>query len=106
MESYMGIANYIRKNFLGKEICIFLGDDAETINYDQASPVNWAYYRGTVEDVDVEDGVIVLNIPDVGRMYVDSTYSLKAFWEPSFDLYRAMSTSITKKMIGPNKQRA
>ena len=96
----MGIANFINKRFLGKEICIFLGDDAETINYDQVSPVNWGFYRGIVEEVDVEDEVIILNVENVGRMYIDATYTLKAFWEPDFSFHKAMSTSLTKYMIG------
>jgi hypothetical protein len=96
----MGIANYINKKFLGKEICIFLGDEAETINYNQASPVNWAYYRGIVEEVDVEDEVIVLNIEGSGRMYIDATYAMKAFWGPEFSLHKAMRTSLTRRMVG------
>jgi len=98
----MGIANYISKNFLGKEICVFLGDEAETIQYNQASPVNWAYYRGIVEEVDVEDEVVVLNIENVGKMYIDATYTMKAFWEPAFSLHKAMTTSLTRKMVGAN----
>ena len=96
----MSTANYIKKHFLGKELCIFLGDDAETINYDQASPVNWAYYRGVVEDVDLEDEIVVLNIPDVGKMYIDASCNVKAFWEPGFSFLKAMKTSLTKKMVG------
>lgn len=96
----MGTANFIAKKFIGKEICLFLGDVAETINYDQASPVNWAYYRGTVIEVDLDDEVITISIPDVGLMYVDASYNLKAFWEPGFNLTKAMRTSLTKKMVG------
>jgi hypothetical protein len=96
----MTTADFIKKHFLGKELCIFLGDDAETINYDQASPVNWAYYRGIIEDVDTDDEIITLRVPDVGVMYIDASYNIKAFWESGFSLYKAMRTSLTKKMVG------
>jgi len=93
-------ANFIKKRFLGKTLCVFLGEDAETLNYDQASPVNWGYYRGIVEEVDLEDEIIILLVPDVGRMYIDATYNIKAFWEPSFDLHRAMRASLTGRIVG------
>jgi len=102
-QTEMSTADFIKKHFLGKELCIFLGDDAETINYDQASPVNWAYYRGIVEDVDADDEIISLRIPDVGIMYIDASYNIKAFWEPGFSLYKAMRTSLTNKMVGISK---
>ena len=96
----MGVAKFIHDRFLGKELCIFLGLDAETINYDQVSPVNWSYYRGIVKEVDIENEVIVLDIPSVGLMYIDSSFNIKAFWEPGFDFVKAMRTSLTKKMVG------
>lgn len=97
----MGVAKFIKNRFLGKELCIFLGHEAETINYDQSSPTNWAFYKGIVEEVDAENEVIVLNIQDVGLMYIDSSFNIKAFWEPGFSLFKAMKTSLTKHMIGP-----
>ena len=96
----MGLAKFIHDRFLGKELCVFLGDYAENIEYDQSSSVNWSYYRGIIKEVDVENEVIVLYIPDVGIMYIDSTYNVKAFWEPGFSLTNAMKTSLTKKMVG------
>lgn len=96
----MGMAHFIKHKFLNKDICVFMGDDAETINYDQASPTNWAFYQGTVIDVDEENEVITLSIPDVGLMYIDGCYSIKAVWEPGFSLFKAMKTSLTNKMVG------
>jgi len=96
----MGMAHFIKHKFLGKELCIFMGDDAETINYDQASPTNWAFYRGTVLEVDEENEIVTLLIPDVGIMYLDGQYNIKAVWEPGFNFFKAMSTSLTKKMVG------
>lgn len=98
-------SNYIKKHFLGKELCIFLGEDAETITYEQSSPVNWAYYRGIVEEVDLEDEIVVLLIPSVGKMYIDASYNIHAFWEPSFDLHKAMRASLTGRIVGAKNKR-
>jgi hypothetical protein len=99
----MGLAKFIYDRFLNKELCVFLGDYAEHINYDQSSSVNWSYYCGVVKEVDVENEVIVLLIPEVGIMYIDSTYNVKAFWEPGFSLSNAMKTSLTKHMVGSRR---
>lgn len=96
----MGLAKFISERFLGKELCIFFGLEAETINYDQCSPVNWSYYCGVVKEVDVENEVVVLDVKDVGLMYIDCSFNIKAFWEPHFDFVKAMKTSLTKKMVG------
>lgn len=97
----MGIANFIKKHFIGKEICItLLGGEAETLNYDQSSASNREFFRGLVEDV--EEGVVVLNIEDQGTIYITENF-IRCFWEPSFDYHKALNTSITKKMVGARR---
>lgn len=94
----MGVTNFIKNRFLGKEICITLIDsEAETINYDQATASNREFFRGIVEEV--EDEVVVINIESQGRLYI-SEHFIRCFWEPNFDYYKAINTSITRKMVG------
>ena len=54
-------------------------------------------------EVDTECEVIVINTDDVGLMYIDASYNIKAFWESGFNLQKAMKTSLTKKMVGTTR---
>ena len=94
----MGATDFIKKRFLGEEICVLLMDsEAEIIEYDQSSAANREFFRGIAEEV--EDGVLVLFIPKHGRMYIAEDF-IRCFWEPGFQYYKAIETSITKRMYG------
>lgn len=93
----MGAAAYIKKHFLNAELCITLGDDAETLTYDQSWSANKEYFRGTI--VEVDEGIVVLEIEGQGKLYIEESH-IKCFWKPSFNYYLAISASITTKPAG------
>jgi len=99
----MSIANFIKDKFLEKELCIYLDQSVETISYEQASSENKEYFRGIVKDIDSEEyfhAILTLDVPDVGRVYIN-TSNIVSFWEPDkFDYYKGISASITKKPVG------
>ena len=97
----MGAETYIQNNFVGKELCITFGDDAETITYNESWAANMEYFRGVVRAV--EHGIIVFDIVGVGTLYV-SCYEIKCFWEPEFDYHKAIRTSLTKRLVGARRK--
>ena len=57
----MGVADYIKKKFLGQELCISVNNgETETILYECVWSQNREYLQGIV--VEAEDDVIVLEI--------------------------------------------
>lgn len=93
----MGFAEFIEKRFLGEEICVYMGDEAETITYEQSWAANKSYFRGTVEEID--EGILILNIPDNGLVYINCE-EIQTVWEPSLDYHKSIRTSLTKRMVG------
>ena len=99
----MGMASFIAKKFMGEEICIYLGDEAESIKYEQASASNKMYLRGVVVEVYEEDDVVGLEI-DGSIIYVDSSWNIKILWRPGFDIHKATKTSLTRRMVGARRK--
>lgn len=94
----MSVCDFIKKTFLGKEICITLLDgEAEVLNYNQSASSNREFFRGVVEDV--SDSIVVLNIEKQGRLYI-AEHFIRCFWEPEFEYYKAICTSIARKVKG------
>ncbi len=93
----MGFAKFIDDKFLNMEICIYLGEEAETITYEQVWSVNKAYFRGVVLGID--NGILTLEIPENGLLYINCE-EIQAIWEPSFNYHKSMRTSLTKRMVG------
>lgn len=90
----MSVETFIRDRFIGKELILFFGETTETIVYNQ----NWAasreLIRGHIEDV--KDGVIIINIPNNGIMYINCE-SIVSFWEPGLEYNKAIITSLTRR---------
>jgi len=102
----MGMATFIRDKFLGREICVWMGVDIESINFDQFSLNNTGFFRGTVVDVDIDSDMLTLDVPDVGEIYINCDSSggnIKAIWLPEFDFHKAVNASLTNKMFGSRK---
>ena len=97
----MSVADFIKKRFEGKEICIFFGNDVETLALEQSWMYNKEFFRGIVEEV--EDDVVVLSIPENGTIYIHAD-TIISFWEPSFDYHKAVSASLTKFMYGAREK--
>jgi len=94
----MGFAELIEKKFMHREICIFLGEEVETLIIDDQHWIsNKAYFRGHVEDID--EGIITLIVPENGPVYIDAE-KIVALWEDPFDYHKAVRTSITRRMVG------
>jgi hypothetical protein len=86
-----GIAKFIEKHYVGEEICIFYGEDAETITYNQSWVANKEYMQGVVRVV--ENNTVVLYIEDVGDICINSD-SIVSFWKPGFSYSKAVKTSL------------
>ena len=96
----MGFSNFIYDKFMDKEICVFIDIDAESVVYAESWVANKTYFRGFVKSIN--DGILTLEIPDNGSIYINCD-SIISIWEPSFDYHKAISTSLTKKMVGAKK---
>jgi hypothetical protein len=93
----MSAADFIKKRFLGKELCIFFGNDVETLALEQSWMYNKEFFRGVIEEV--EDDIIVLSIQNNGHLYIHAD-TIISFWEPDFDYHKAVSASLTRHMYG------
>ena len=94
----MGLAKFINDRFLKQKIIFFMDSEAETLTYSESWASNKEFFEGVVEEVDLESGIIVLNIEDVGLLFINEHY-VKSFWRPGFDYIKAIKTSLTNKMV-------
>lgn len=90
----MSVETFIRNNFIGKELILFFGETAETIVYNQSWNSSKEFLSGVIEDV--EDGIIILNIPSNGIIYINCD-SVVSFWKPGLEYHKAIITSLTRK---------
>jgi len=97
----MGSANFIKNRFIDQELCIYLGEEAETLTYSESWAANKEYFRGFVKEV--EDNIIVFEIPDNGTLYINGD-AISLFWQPDFEYYQAVFTSITRRPTAVNKR--
>lgn len=95
----MGMAEYLAKRFIGKEICVALDEDAETITYAEVWAHNKEYFQGYANSV--EDGVLEFEVPGVGIVHINCDH-IKMVWEPSFNWRKAVKASLTGKPIAPS----
>lgn len=96
----MGFATFIEEKFIGKEICVFIDNDAESIIYDQSWVANKVYFRGVASEI--TDNILTLHIENVGNIYI-SCDEIVAIWEPPFEYHKAIRTSLTGRMVGARK---
>jgi hypothetical protein len=97
----MALGDFIKNNFLDQKLYISCGEHAETITYDQAWAANKEFLYGVV--LDVEDGVLTLEVPDNGIIYINCE-SIVSFWEPGLDYHRAVRTSLTRRVVGARRK--
>jgi len=92
----MGVADYIKKNFLGKEIAVSINNsETETILYDDIWSLNREYLQGLV--IEVDEGVVVLEIGSWGPIYLNAE-DISFFWLPGCNLHAAFRASLTGKL--------
>lgn len=92
----MGVADYIKRKFLDKELCCSVNNgETETILYECVWSLNREYLQGVV--VEVDDDVIVLEIANWGKMYINAK-EISSFWEPERNLHAAFHATLTKKL--------
>jgi hypothetical protein len=97
----MGMATYLAKRFMGKEICVVVGEDAETITYAEVWAQNKEYFQGFIRGVDEDEGVLEFEVPGVGVVHINGDH-IKMSWEPSFNWRKAIKASLTGKPIAPS----
>lgn len=94
----MGVADYIKRKFLGQELCISVNnDETETVIYDVFWSLNREYLQGIVAEV--EDDVVALEIDGWGTMHI-SADNIALFWEPGKTLHKAFRATFTGT-LGP-----
>jgi len=99
----MAVGDFIKNRFLDQEIFISCGENAETITYDQAWAANKEFLRGIVVDVDTENNVLELEIPENGIIYINCDHII-SFWEPPLDYHRSVATSLTRRVVGAKRK--
>lgn len=97
----MGMAELIEAKFMGEEICVTLGMDAETITYEQAWTANREFFRGKVRSV--EYGILELEILGQGIIWINCD-EICALWQLPFDYYAALRVTVTKKPAGGRRR--
>ncbi len=100
----MSIAKFIKNKFLNKQLCISFGNDMETITYEQVWALNKEYFNGIIVNVDLESGIIEMDIENVGIIYFNSN-GIEYFWEPTFDIRKAARATITTLPAGIRKKK-
>jgi len=96
----MGMAEFLENRFLNKEICVYAGEDVETLTYNEAWASNKEYLRGVLKEV--SEGVLVLEVAGQGLMYIDAS-QVKFVWQDPFNYARAIRTSLTTRPVGGNR---
>jgi len=97
----MGVAEFIVERYSGQKICVYLGESAETITYDQAWAANKEYFQGTV--IEVYEGILLLEVEGVGIININCE-QIQSFWQKPFDYHRAVSTSLTRRLVGARRK--
>ncbi len=95
----MGMAEYLTKRFIGKEICVAIDEEAETITYAELWAHNKEYFHGFAKCVD--EGVLEFEVPEIGTVHINCN-CIKMVWEPSFNWRKAVKVSLTGKPIAPS----
>lgn len=97
----MGMAEYIAQKFKGKEICMDLDDESETISYAEIWAKNKELFQGRVHDVVA--GVVELELPGVGIIGINADF-IKVAWEPGLDWRGATKGSLTGRPLSANRR--
>lgn len=97
----MGFAEFITDRFIGKEICIYMTEEGESLIFDQSWVSNKIYIQGIAKEID--NNILVLEIIDVGDIYINCD-EISGMWEPTFNYHKAIKTSLTKKMVGARQK--
>jgi hypothetical protein len=97
----MGMAEYIAARFKGREICLDLDDESETIAYAEVWALNKEIFQGVVRDV--VDGVLEFEMAGTGVIAINCDY-IKIAWLPGVDWRQATKGSITKRPLTPNRR--
>jgi hypothetical protein len=98
----MGMAEYIAKKYMGKEICIDLDDEAETIVYSEIWAKNKEIIQGIVKSV--EEGVLELDVFSVGVVVAINGDYIKAVWKPGVDWRKFSKGSVTGQPMSANRR--
>lgn len=96
----MGMAELIQAKFIGEELCVSMGLDAETITYEQSWTSNREFFRGRVRSVD--HGILELEIPGQGTIWINCE-EISSVWQRPFDYYSALRVTVTNKPAGGRK---
>lgn len=96
----MGMAEFLEKKFLGKEICVYAGEDVEILTYNEAWANNKEYFRGILKEID--EGVLTLEIEGHGIIYIDAA-QVKFVWQEPFRYGAAIKASLTNRPVGAQR---
>lgn len=93
----MGMAKFIKKRFVGKEIFIYMGELAETIALDQSWMPNKEINHGVALEVDEE--VVIFKTMSGPIIFINAD-KIKYFWQKDCDFTSCAEGCLTKKLPG------
>lgn len=97
----MSVGDFIKNRFVGTELYISCGENAETITFSDSWAANKEFFFGTV--IDVEENVLILEIPENGRIYINCD-TIISFWELGLDYHKSVKTSLTRRAFGARRK--
>ena len=93
----MSMARFILKKFVGKELYLYLGEEAETITLEQTWVPNKEIVHGIVKEVD--EDVVVFEMLSGPIVYINGD-EIKMCWEGDFDYHKCAEGSMTRRLPG------
>lgn len=93
----MSVASFIKKNFIGKELHFYLGEESEMVVLEQSWVANKEIVFGNV--IDVDEDIIILQAEGKSIVYLNPE-EVKMFWGDDFNYHRHVRAHITKKSQG------
>lgn len=93
----MSLADFLKEKMIDEELCVSLGNEAETITYNQYWTANKEFFQGIVKNI--THGVLELNIPEYGTIWINC-FEIESFWKPGFKYHQAIRATVTSRPIG------
>ncbi len=93
----MSVASFLKKHMLEKEMCLSLGNEAETVTYNQYWTANREFFQGTIKSI--EEDILELSIPEYGTIWLNCK-EIESFWKPGFKYHQAIKATVTTRPAG------
>lgn len=97
---------FIYKYLKGKSIDMYIGDQAESLNYSDTDMSSYAVLVGVVKDYDEDSGIITL-ISEQGRVFYVAEVKVGVFWESdsSFNILEVTKSTLRNSKNGKDRMK-